>query len=534
VRSSHLESVSATISGAQRALASGDVAAAERLCKSLIESAPQDARAWAILADTALLRNRPDAAIVCAERAVNLAPADAIAHIMRAKTLLHTGEFSAALQATRTAAGLTHIAADAADSLAALFGLLGQHRRALEFSRRAVLESPDNKQYLFNLAAIERMLGRLEDAEAHCDMAIALDRRYAPAHYVRSDLRIQSVGRNHIAEMEALAEEHQSDWRSVVMLRYALGKECEDILADDRAFHHVAAGAQLMRQNVDYDARSDIAAIDCIIATQTRSWLAARVRGGLAGATGDHAAADGGEAPIWVCGLPRTGTTLVERIIASHSAVDSVGETGVFPVEAVRAFAAQAAQNVTDFRPLGERYLRTIADVFAPASSRFVDKTLQNFLYCGLLHAALPRAKIILMMRRPMDTAWALYKAHFQSGYRFSYDLTELADYYLAYRRIVEHWKATLPTGTVLTVNYEDVVQLPREQGVRILEFLGLPWEESILHFHESRAPSATASAIQVRRPIYTTSLGKWRRHAQSLAAFRERALRSLPTLELE
>lgn len=507
---------------ARRAFASGDLATAERFCADVLASPPEDARAWTLLTETALQRDRLDAAMVCANRAVALLPGDPIAHILRAKCLILSGEAGQALRAAETASEVIGTAPETLDALGAIFGMLAQHQRAAELFRRAVAARPDVPQYLVNLAATERMLGLLNDADTHCCLAIAQNPGYALAHYIRSDLRVQSTDRNHIVTMESLVEGGGLDWRSTVLVRYALGKECEDVEAHDRAFTHVAAGARLLRQHVDYDVRADIAAIERGIATQNRSWLAALTRGGS------------DAAPVFVCGLPRTGTTLVERIIAAHSAVDSVGETGVFPAQAARALSVRPAVSVPDFDRLGERYLRTVSEGFAPAKSRFVDKTLHNYLYCGLIHAALPRAKIILMLRGPMATAWALYKAHFQAGYLFSYELADLADYYLAYRRVVEHWKDTLPAHALLTVSYEDVVRFPAEQSVRILEFLCLPWEESTLRFHESQAPSATASAVQVRRPIYSTSIDAWRRHAGSLAPFRERLLRSCPALDAE
>jgi hypothetical protein len=224
------------------------------------------------------------------------------------------------------------------------------------------------------------------------------------------------------------------------------------------------------------------------------------------------------DAPIFVCGLPRTGTTLIERIVSSHSSVAAVGETGAFAVEAARVLRQNPA--TPRFDELGARYISVVRGVFAPRKLRFVDKTLQNYLYCGLIVATMPKAKIILVERDPFDAAWALYKAHFNGGFLFSYDLEELADYCRAYRRLVKHWKNTLGPRRLLTVAYEDVVRDLAGQSRRIVEFLELPWEEETLRFHESRAPSATASAVQVRRPIYASSIGKWRRHAQGLQPF--------------
>jgi len=150
-----------------------------------------------------------------------------------------------------------------------------------------------------------------------------------------------------------------------------------------------------------------------------------------------------------------------------------------------------------------------------------------------MIHAALPRAKIILIQRHPLDACWALYKAHFQGMFPFSYDQVELAEYYLAFRRLAHHWKATLPSHTLLDVCYEDIVRDQAAQSRRLIEFIGLPWEDGVLRFHESQAPSATASAVQVRRPVYSSSIGKWRHHAERLMPLRTRLARDIPAAEL-
>jgi tetratricopeptide (TPR) repeat protein len=492
-----------SLAAARAAFAKGDVAATERLCKSLVETAPQAAGAWSLLAETALLRDRPDAARICAAKATALAPRDAIARIVEAKIFFQSGELLEALQAAQAAEPLLGDDPAAADALAAIFGLLGRHEAALGLSQRAVATRPEAPQYLFNLAATERMLGTLDSADAHCGAAIAQAPKFALAHYIRADLRIQTPERNHIAEMEAVLGAGDLDWRAQTTLRYALAKECEDIGEDTRAFAHVAAGAALWRANTPYDARAELATIDRLIGAGPAKSSRA---GGIA------------HAPIFICGLPRTGTTLIERIVASHSGVAAVGETGAFAVEAGRALRQNPAK--PDFDGLGARYVGVVKGVFAPQKPRFVDKTLQNYLYCGLIAEALPKAKIILVERDPFDAAWALYKAHFNGGFLFSYDLEELADYCRAYRRLVAHWKSTLGPERLLTVAYEDVVHDLPGQSRRIAAFLELPWEEEILRFHESRAPSATASAVQVRRPIYASSIGRWRRHAQGLQPF--------------
>jgi Flp pilus assembly protein TadD len=507
------------INEARRAFANGDLATAERICSEVLARTPDDGTAWALLTETALLRGRPEAAIVCANRAVTFMPKNPLALILRAKCLFVSGEVRGALEATEAAAKMIDNAPETQDALGAMFGLLGLHQKAKQFFLRAVAARPDVPQYLFNLAATERMTGALEEAEAHCDSAIALDRTYGLAHYLRSDLRIQTAERNHIAEMEALIGEGRLAPPSEVMLRFALGKECEDIDLHDRVFDHVDAGCDLQRRSLAHDHKAEIAEIDRIIQTHTRSWMAAAPSGYSA------------TAPVFVAGLPRTGTTLVERIIASHPAMHSAGETSAFAAEMSRAM--KGAPNGGDPADIGRRYVDAVTAFRVPKDARFIDKTLQNYLYCGLIHAALPAAKIILVQRHPMDACWAIYKAHFQGKFAFSYHQIELAEYFLAYRRLSRHWRATLPPEVLLEISYEDIVRDQSAASRRLIDFVGLPWDDEVLRFHESPAPCATASAVQVRRPIYSSSVGKWRHHAERLAPLRARLAREIPEAEL-
>jgi Flp pilus assembly protein TadD len=501
----------AILDEARSAFARGDVARTEQLCKSLVATAPNNAGAWMLLAETAALRDRPDAAVLCAYRAAKLAPRDPLAWILSAKALLRRGDLVEALEAAEKADPLVGEDPAAADALAALFGLLGHHLRALGLSRRAVAARPEIAQFHYNLAATLRMLGQLPEAQQHCDRAIACDRKFARAYYLRSDLRTQTRERNNVADLEAAIAATGDDWRAKIMLHYALAKELEDLEEHAGAFRQVRAGAELHKRFVKSDCATEIGRIDGIIRSQTKDWLETAREG------------DRSCSPIFVVGLPRTGTTLIERIVTSHSAVTSVGETNVFArLAADRAGEAVLLQDC-DLRELGQGYAAVVERVYQTGGKRFVDKTLQNYLYCGLIHAALPFAKIILVRRDPLDAGWALYKAHFQQGFTFSYDLEELADYCVAYERLVAHWRHTLPSRTLLEVAYEDVVRDQEGESRRIIGFLNLPWENEVLRFYESRSPSATASAVQVRQPIYASSIGKWRQHEQVLEPFRNR-----------
>ncbi len=512
---------SEAIAAARRAFAAGDLATAERYCSGVLGGDPRAGGAWTLLTETALLRGRPDAAIVCAERAVALLPGDPIAHALRAKCLILAGEAPAARQAAAAAWRCLDTSAEALDAVGSVLGMLGEHARATDLFARAVAARPDVAQYLFNLAASERMTGALAAAEAHCDAAIALDPHYGLAHFLRADLRTQAREHNHVAQMTTLLDNDRVHGDNEVLVRFALAKELEDLGDNASAFGQVAAASTIHRRALHHDIGTDIAAIDALIGTQTREWL-----GALQPGRNDVE-------PVFVTGLPRTGTTLIERIIASHSAMSSAGENGAFSAALQRSAGADL-HTAGSLTGLARRYLDSIAAYGVPPQRRFVDKTLENYLHCGLIHAALPRAKIILVRRHPLDTCWAMYKAHFRGLFAYSYDLSELAEYLLAFRRLAQHWRATLPARTLLEVAYEDVVRDQASVSRRITAFLGLPWEDGILKFHESPAPSATASAVQIRRPIYQTSVGSWKRHADRLEPVRARLAQEIPSLELQ
>jgi tetratricopeptide (TPR) repeat protein len=508
-----------TIEAARRAFASGDIAATEQICAKILARNADQWAAWALLTETALQRGRTDAAIVCAERAAVLASDNPIPFILKAKCLLLSGKAREALAAAEQAEAMVGTAPDALDALGGIYGLLGLHDRARQLSVRAVTSRPDVPQYLFNLAATERMTGALSEAEAHCNAALALNPAFGLGHYLRADLRAQTAGHNHIAEMEAVIADKKLSLPDKVLLHFALAKEYEDLERHEHAFSHVQAGCTLHGSTLKSDTAGAIAEIDRIIASHTRSWIASAPAG--------HNAA----APVFVAGLPRTGTTLVERIIASHPAMTSVGESGAFAAELAHSTTAGASG--ADPASLGRNYLEAASIGRRPPNARFIDKTLENYLYCGLIHVALPRAKIVLVLRRPMDACWAMYKAHFAGKFAFSYRQEDLADYYLAYRRLAAHWKATLPPHALLEVNYEDIVRDQEAESRKMIDFLGLSWDDEVLRFHHSKAPSATASAVQVRRPIYATSVGKWRHHADALAPLRTRLSSVLSEQEL-
>ena len=284
----------------------------------------------------------------------------------------------------------------------------------------------------------------------------------------------------------------------------------------EESFEFCKRGADIRDSTFRYYVNVDVNTFDEIIETHSSDALRALQPG-----TNDPS-------PIFVMGLPRSGTTLADRIISSHSDVTSAGEPHAFAAELVRLCQSQqpdrdiiAASLQLDMKDLGDAYLHNIRR-WVPDSPRFIDKLPLNYHYCGLIDRALPNAKIVHLKRDPMDACYAIYKAHFKNAYPFSYDLDKLATYYIAYRKLVAHWEETLG-DRVLHVYYEDLVDDQESESRRIIDFLDLEWQPAILDFHNLRDPSTTASAVQVRSPVHRGSVGMWTRYERQLTALRER-----------
>ncbi|MBS0579846.1 MAG: sulfotransferase [Proteobacteria bacterium] len=392
--------------------------------------------------------------------------------------------------------------------------LLEDYSGARRHYGAALALDPRQARFWFNRATVQRFLGDLAAAERDYDACLELDPADAQAWLNRSELRQQTAERNHLPQLEQALQAALGQWQREVPLRYALAKEYEDLGEWPRAWAQLSAGAALRRRHLEYDVRADLAAL-------------ASIRDAFPDppSAGVGAASPG---PIFILGLPRTGSTLVERILGRHSQVQAAGELphfGAAVVDAVQRrhagrklprsqLIAESAR--LDFTALGADYLRRTRPR-AGQRPFFTDKLPLNFLYCGLIARALPHARLVHVIRGPMATCYSIYKVLFDRGYPFSYDLNELADYYVGYRALMAHWERTLP-GRLVTIRYETLLDQPQGTVERLLGELGLPWEPHCLAFEDNPAPVATASAAQVRRPLYRESRSLWRRYVRELA----------------
>ncbi|MEM8696680.1 MAG: sulfotransferase [Pseudomonadota bacterium] len=387
---------------------------------------------------------------------------------------------------------------------------LGDHHAARHTLETALGKAPGDASLLYNLASAEIAIGDLGAAEGRLERLLAMSPHDYDAYYNRATLRRQTADNNHIDELETHLAALSGNPGGEIQLCYALAKEYEDIGEYDSAFVRLSQGAATRRQHMAYRVADDIATMETIAATFDADYC------------GQCHEAGGESGPVFVLGLPRSGTTLVDRILSSHPEMASVGEINDLALAVTRLCEGAKSKEELIVRSakidpaaLAGAYLGSTRER-CPDPGFIVDKTPLNFLYIGLIARALPQARIVHVVRDPMDVGFAMYKTLFRMGYPFSYDLDDIGRYIRAKDRLMEHWETYLP-GRIVTVKYEDLVTDQEAETRALIAALGLDWHPDCLEFHANSSPSATASAAQVRQPIYTSSIGKWKAYGQHL-----------------
>lgn len=469
-----------------------------------------------LLAILAVDHNDPARALALVEDVIKMAPRHMPARALKARALLMMSRSGDARDTAEAAAAMTPGDDFSLNTLGVVLSRTGAHAAAARLFRSAIARAPNHFGYLHNLGMALQFTGDLEGARETFLKVLELE----PDHYVAA-LALVSLGRQ-TADSDrrvALATAFRDDDPNVARqlhLGHALAKTNEDLGDYPAALDWLTRAKAGRRRTRPYDAQRD----------RDLYAAAADSLGKGRGMGFDN------PTPIFIVGLPRSGTTLLDRILSSHPSVVSAGELPAFPLLVsdlcgapnARALDAESLRSADaiDLNRLGRDYVarsRKAAD--APDAARIIDKTPLNILHAGLIHGALPQARIICLRRHPVDTVLSSYRQLFAEEfvfYDYANDLADAGHYYGLFDRLAAHWRAVLPPDRYTEVAYEDLVADLEGQTRRLLDFVGLEFDPACLNFHDNAAPVDTASSVQVRSPLYSSAIGRWRRYGEELS----------------
>ncbi len=382
-------------------------------------------------------------------------------------------------------------------------GRLDDAEKAARASKAA---NPEHAATANNLGTVLKFQGQMEEAASEFRRAAELNPNSGDAMRNLMGLKTYDDPEDpDLAAAEALLDRLPPGDQTRVGLYFALGRALDEVDEHERAFVCFERGNRLRRSLMKYQPRE----LEVLVDESIRCYDAAHAS--LAPAAGAPAMR-----PVLVCGMPRSGSTLVEQILASHPAAEGVGETPALPMAIGRItgdpsqrVAAAAALPDAELAAIGERYAAELKRL-APGAAVVVDKFLTNFLQVGLVRRALPDARFIHVRRAPMDNGFGIFRTLFTSTIPYAYDFNEIASAYALTHRLCDHWESVMP-GSILQIDYEDLVHDLEGTARKIVDFVGLPWDDACLSFHETERAVQTASATQVRQPIYATSVERWR-----------------------
>lgn len=511
---SHTESNAGRLAEAARLLSVKAYQEAHRKCLEVLKTDPGNAEAYYLLGILTSEHANFAKAEELFAKAAQLDRGHAGARAQRARCLLALSRRTEAIGMVREAAALTPADAFTLDTIGVVLSRAGLHSEALPFYGRAAAANPANADHHYNHAAALQFAGEMDaarEAYRRCAEADPDDTRGIPAI---AQITKQTAEANEIPALERMFAQHAGDADAALRIGHALAKAHEDLKQPDEALSWLGRAKALKRTRIRHDVSADAALFEAAI----RSGDTLRER--TSSAAG---------APIFICGMPRTGTTLVDRILSSHSAVTSGGELTDFALCLKRLAKTRSnlvldpetldAAGRIDLTALGEGYMHSVRTSLG-LSGRFTDKMPLNILLAPVILAALPEARVICLRRHPADTVLSNYRQMFATSfsyYNYAYTLEDTARYYVGFDRTVRHFEAALP-DRFMVAHYEKVVTEIEPQTRRLLDFCGLPFEAQCLAFHENKAPVATASSAQVREPLYTSALARWKRYEAGLS----------------
>jgi tetratricopeptide (TPR) repeat protein len=473
--------------------------------RQALELKPDYAEAHFNLGSAFEALDRPAEGMACYEAALAVRPNLAEAHNNLGNALRKLGRINEAMAHYQWALDIKPDYAEAHRNLAKALLVLDRNEEAIGHYERSLATTPAPAEVYNSIGVAHHILGRFEDAYRAYEQAVALVPRKATILLNMASLKpFTTPSDPRLLALQTLAEGGTSlDPDDEIAMHFGLGKAFTDLDQHERAFQHFISGNALKRRRISYDE------------TETLRTFA-RIRRAFGRELVSQAGGDPSEIPVFVVGMPRSGTTLIEQILASHSKVWGAGECeDVYALASTLTGAdgakfpdAVATLSLDARRCLGSRYLEALPAA-APTAERIVDKMPMNFLYLGFIHLMLPRARVIHVRRDPVDTCCSCFSLLFNGDLAYTYELGELGRYYRAYEALMAHWRAILPKEVILEIAYEDIVDDLEGQTRTILAHCGLEWEDACLAFHQTQRSVRTASAAQVRQPIYRSSVGR-------------------------
>jgi tetratricopeptide (TPR) repeat protein len=471
---------------------------------------PDYADAHFVLANILQGIGRFSEAMMHYDKVLAIEPRHCAARNNLATVLQRLGHFDKAIALYEHALAINPDYADACCNLGNAFLAVNRTEDSIVENEKALCLDPCKVAAHNNLGVAFQALGCIEDAGRAYERALQIAPRSAAIHLNLAYLRRFTAGDPRLTALEKLAEDIATlGTEDRISLHFALGKAFDDLGQHERSFQHLRDGNALKRARLAYHESEVLSLFERIRTTFTPELMQQKSGGG-----------DQSDVPVFVVGMPRSGTSLIEQILASHSKVHGAGEIETFYQAMVKLRCRNgAAVEFPDFVPamspdalhdLGSDYVE-LTKAAAPAAGRIVNKLRLNFKYVGLIHLALPRARIIHIRRDPLDTCFSCFSLLFTGDQSFSYDLGELARYYRGYAAVMEHWRSVVPRCAMIEVQYEDLVADLEAQARAIVDHCGLRWEDACLGFYQTRREVKTASSVQVRMPVYRTSVGRWR-----------------------
>ncbi len=494
---------------------------AEELCLKAISIDESSARAWLNLGLIDKSRSDFIAAAKKFKRAISENQDYAEAYNNYGLVLNEQSDYHAAIEVFRRAIDINPKYAEAYSNLGLAQQNLNQYDNASSSFNMALSINPDSAPVCRNIGSMMMLLGKIDEAEHWFIKAVELapdDVSVLAAALYQFPRLADDMSLDQIES--AYADRRSLSLDDGISFGFAMGKVMEHVGQYDKAFSAYAEGNRLYYQANPFDETKAEESIERLCGIYSKDLLEEYA------AITDFVSDDNNKrVPIFIVGMPRSGSTLIEQIIASHNEVFGAGELSFMSecINEAESFVGLADRKsaLSSMRAIGQKYLDRVWEL-APDAHCITDKMPGNYTYLGLIHLFFPQAKIIHSMRDPMDACFSCYAIKFTEGNEFSYDLEALGRYYLRYTRLMEHWHRVLPPGRILDVRYENIVDDTEHEVKRILEYLQLPWDQECLSFHQNTRAVKTASASQVRRPIYASSIARWKRFKNHLLPLME------------